>query len=95
MVQLGISTGEVFSGVVDTSGSRKEFSVLADYVNLAAYIMSYPKKNKQTGKIYVDFRTKKETDNYINFLYKDHCDFKGKSISQPIYEPLDPADEAL
>ena len=52
---MGISTGEVFSGVVGTSGSRKEFSVLGDYVNLAARIMYYPKKFKQTGKIYVDF----------------------------------------
>jgi adenylate cyclase 10 len=36
---IGISTGEVFSGIVGTSGSRKEFSVLGDYVNLAARIM--------------------------------------------------------
>ena len=43
----------------------------------------------------MDFQTKKEADNYINFLYKDHCEFKGKSISLPIYEPIDPADEAL
>ena len=43
---VGISTGEVFSGVVGTSGSRKEFSVLGDYVNLAARIMYQPKKYK-------------------------------------------------
>jgi class 3 adenylate cyclase len=51
---VGISTGEVFSGVVGTSGSRKEFSVLGDFVNLAARIMFWPKKKNQTGKIYVD-----------------------------------------
>ena len=51
---VGISTGEVFSGVVGTSGSRKEFSVLGDYVNLAARIMYYPKKYKQVNKINVD-----------------------------------------
>ena len=36
---IGISSGECFSGVVGTSGSRKEFSVLGDIVNLAARIM--------------------------------------------------------
>lgn len=41
---FGISTGDVFSGVVGTSGSRKEFSVLGDIVNLAARIMYWPKK---------------------------------------------------
>lgn len=92
---VGISTGEVFSGVVGTSGSRKEFSVLGDYVNLAARIMYWPKKYKQTGKIYVDYQTKKEADPFINFLYKGHCEFKGKSISLPIFEPIDPMEESL
>lgn len=92
---VGISTGEVFSGVVGTSGSRKEFSVLGDYVNLAARIMYYPKKYKQVGKINVDLQTKKEADNFINFNYKSHCEFKGKSISLPIFEPIDPAEESL
>jgi len=36
---IGISSGSCFSGVVGTSGSRKEFSVLGDVVNLAARIM--------------------------------------------------------
>jgi adenylate cyclase 10 len=40
---VGIATGNVFSGVVGTSGSRKEFSVLGDVVNLSARIMYWPK----------------------------------------------------
>jgi len=40
---IGIATGDVFSGVVGTSGSRKEFSVLGDTVNLSARIMYWPK----------------------------------------------------
>ena len=46
---VGIATGDVFSGVVGTSGSRKEFSVLGDTVNLAARIMFYPMKFAKTG----------------------------------------------
>ena len=91
---VGISTGEVFSGVVGTSGSRKEFSVLGDFVNLAARVMYYPKKFGLKGKIHVDLQTKKEADNFVNFLYKGHCEFKGKSVSLPIFEPLDPQEEA-
>ena len=36
---IRISSGECFSGVIGTTGSRKEFSVLGDVVNLAARIM--------------------------------------------------------
>jgi class 3 adenylate cyclase len=40
---IGVSTGECFAGVVGTSGSRKEFSVLGDIVNLAARIILHMK----------------------------------------------------
>lgn len=36
---VGIVTGTVFAGVVGTSGSRREYSVLGDSVNLAARLM--------------------------------------------------------
>ena len=36
---IGISTGDVFSGVMGTSGNRKEYSVLGDIVNQSARIM--------------------------------------------------------
>jgi hypothetical protein len=39
-------------------------------------------------------QTKKEADSYIKFLYHGHCEFKGKSISLAIYEPIDPEEEA-
>ena len=60
---VGIATGDVFSGVVGTSGSRKEFSVLGDVVNLAARIMFWPLKFKKTGKINCCMRTKNEAMN--------------------------------
>jgi len=90
---VGIATGDVFSGVVGTSGSRKEFSVLGDTVNLSARIMFWPMKFKQQGKINVCMRTKNEALSHISFKYGAHCEFKGKSISIPIFEPIDPLDE--
>lgn len=36
---IGIATGMVFAGVVGTSGSRREYSVLGDSVNLSARLM--------------------------------------------------------
>lgn len=54
--KIGISSGEVFSGVVGTSGSRKEFSVLGDVVNLAARIMGSLKYSSQT--MCVDMNTR-------------------------------------
>ena len=60
---VGIATGDVFSGVVGTSGSRKEFSVLGDTVNLAARIMFWPLKFGLHGNINCDLRTKNESMN--------------------------------
>ncbi|CAI2376171.1 unnamed protein product [Moneuplotes crassus] len=85
---IGISTGVVFSGVVGTSGSRKEFSVLGDVVNVSARIMGWSKKEK--GKIFVGFQTMREASPFLDFQYVEHCRFKGKSVSLPIYEPMDP-----
>jgi class 3 adenylate cyclase len=87
---VGIASGDVFSGVVGTSGSRKEFSVLGDVVNLAARIMFWPKKHNEKGKINCDLRTKNEAMSQITFKYGGHCEFKGKSIAIPIFEPIDP-----
>jgi len=85
---IGISTGTVFSGVVGTSGSRKEFSMLGDVVNVSARIMGWSKKEK--GKIFCGLRTMRESSPFLKFNYVQHCRFKGKSVSLPIYEPLDP-----
>jgi len=90
---VGIATGEVFSGVVGTSGSRKEFSCLGDTVNLAARIMCVPKKKKMLGGIMCEIRTKNEAMNQITFNYVEHAEFKGKSVGYSIYEPVDPYEE--
>ena len=91
---IGIATGVVFAGVVGTSGSRREYSVLGDIVNLSARIMSYPKYVlKEFGRIFVDYNTKVDASNSMSFKYIDHLQFKGKNYMLPIFEPFDPEEE--
>jgi class 3 adenylate cyclase len=54
----GISSGEVFSGIAGTIGSRKEFTCLGDVANLGARIMAWPMYKKIRGKIYCENNTK-------------------------------------
>jgi hypothetical protein len=69
---IGISSGELFSGVVGTSGGRKEFSVLGDIANLAARIMYWPKKFDEKNKIHTCLNTKQLASNFFNFEYAGH-----------------------
>jgi len=86
---IGISSGEMFSGVVGTSGGRKEFSVLGDVANLAARIMYFPIARNLKDKINVDLNTRILSSNQFSFMYGGHYEFKGKSISIPIFEPIE------
>ena len=88
---MGFSSGECFSGVVGTAGSRKEFSVLGDVVNLAARIMGSLKY--QRNALACDINTRMLAQNHFNFNYIKHSEFKGKSISMPIFEPTNPKEE--
>ena len=85
--KIGISSGECFSGVVGTTGSRKEFSVLGDVVNLAARIMGSLKYSEYD--MCTDINTRNLASNFFNFNYVAHKEFKGKSISIPIFQPID------
>jgi class 3 adenylate cyclase len=87
---IGISSGECFSGVIGTSGSRKEYSVLGDVVNLAARIMGSIKGQKLKNEVRCDLNTRMLAANFFDFNYCAHNEFKGKSISIPTYEPIDP-----
>jgi class 3 adenylate cyclase len=94
-VNIGISTGDVFTGVVGSSGSRKEFTVLGDAVNLAARIMMFPKKKNKVGCINACMRTRNESMHQVSFNYQGHQEFKGKSISMPIFEVIEPKSELI
>ena len=76
----------MFSGVVGTSGGRKEFSVLGDVANLSARIMG----GSKWGEINCDMNTRNLASSHFTFLYRDHIDFKGKSISIPTFKPVWP-----
>ena len=87
---IGVSSGECFTGIVGTSGSRKEFSVLGDVVNLAARIMGSIKAKGITNKMKCDLNTRMLAGNAFDFNYQGHVELKGKSISTPIYAPVNP-----
>lgn len=55
---IGVSSGELFSGVVGTSGGRKEFSVLGDVANLAARVMYWPKSKGAKNKVHCCLTTR-------------------------------------
>lgn len=92
---IGIATGVVFSGVVGTSGGRKEYSVLGDTANLAARIMAWNKfkKIQENGFIHVDEATKKAAEGDIAFQFRENFRFKGKSVNLPVFYPVDPEQE--
>ena len=90
---MGFSSGECFSGVVGTAGSRKEFSVLGDVVNLAARIMGTLKGGGKKNALACDLNTRMLAQNHFNFNYIKHSEFKGKSISLAMYEPINPVEE--
>ena len=87
---IGISSGECFSGIVGSQGSRKEYSVLGDSVNLAARIMGSMKVAKVKNEIMCDLNTRMLAADSFCFEYQSHQEFKGKSISIPIFRPIDP-----
>jgi class 3 adenylate cyclase len=87
-LNVGVSSGEAFTGIAGTSGSRKEFTCLGDAVNLAARVMYWPKTKGKKGTIYSDINTRNLASNHYNFIYRGHQEFKGKSVSMALYEPI-------
>ena len=89
---IGVATGVVFAGVVGTSGSRREFSVLGDKVNLSARFMQAACKEKEK-KILVDETTKTLAENKIAFKFVMKQPVKGKTGDIPFFQPIDPEDD--
>ena len=91
---IGITTGLVFAGVVGTSGSRREYSILGDSVNLAARLMQAACGEKQK-KIFVDEITRKEAQCKLAFRFVKKATVKGKTNEISFFEPVMFDDEEL
>ena len=65
--------------------------MLGDVANLAARIMGTIKGAKMKNEIRCDLNTRMLAGNYFDFVYTQHYELKGKSISIPFYKPLNPA----
>lgn len=87
-----MTTGLVFTGVVGTSGNRREYSVLGDIVNLSARLMQAACSENEY-KILVDEETKRDAENKIKFIFFEFRTVKGKSGQIPIYAPVNCLEE--
>ena len=86
-VHIGISTGNVFMGIIGNEGGRKEIVILGDTVERAFLYMQAAMK--VFGKIYVDYQTKIEASLIMDFQYIEHVEFANKYMNQPLFEPLE------
>jgi adenylate cyclase 10 len=93
---VGIATGTVFAGVVGTSGSRREYSVLGDSVNLSARLMSAAcQETSDAFKVIVNEEAARGAEHKISTSYYKMVKLKGKQFETPIFVPLDLSDEEL
>jgi len=77
----------VFAGIVGTSGSRREYSVLGDKVNLSARLMGH--SIHSVGKnILCDRDIMIRAGHKIDFIFSGKKAFKGKKIETEFYEPV-------
>jgi len=89
---IGLTTGLVFTGVVGTSGNRREYSVLGDTVNLSARLMQAACGEKEY-KVFVDEETKRDAEHKIRFKFFECRTVKGKTEQIPIYAPINCLEE--
>jgi adenylate cyclase 10 len=82
---VGITTGIAFCGVVGSRGSRREYTVLGDMVNLSARLMQY--STVHGGGIVVDDATMNASANRVFFERLEPISVKGKAQPVKIFHP--------
>ncbi|CAD8100738.1 unnamed protein product [Paramecium sonneborni] len=80
---IGVATGVVFTGVVGTSGSRREYSILGDAVNLAARLMQLAMTENKS--ILLCQKTAEDCERKIDCELFKMVQLKGKSGLIPVY----------
>ena len=50
--------------------------------------MYWPKSKGIMGQIYTDLNSRNLASNHYSFIYRGHQEFKGKSVSMALYEPI-------
>ncbi|CAD8086258.1 unnamed protein product [Paramecium primaurelia] len=81
---IGVATGIVFTGVVGTSGSRREYSILGDAVNLAARLMQLAIIENKS--ILLCQKTAEDCEHKIDSELFKMVQLKGKTGLIPVYQ---------
>eukprot|EP00602_Paraphysomonas_sp_CaronLab_P010748 CAMPEP_0185039174 /NCGR_PEP_ID=MMETSP1103-20130426/35751_1 /TAXON_ID=36769 /ORGANISM="Paraphysomonas bandaiensis, Strain Caron Lab Isolate" /LENGTH=2231 /DNA_ID=CAMNT_0027577957 /DNA_START=219 /DNA_END=6917 /DNA_ORIENTATION=+ len=84
IASVGITTGDVFCGVVGGK-TRREYTVLGDSVNLSARLMQ--KANADGGGVLCDWETKNSCNGTLNFMTLDEIKVKGKTMPVKVFRP--------
>ena len=90
-IAIGITSGIVYLGLVGGAGSRREYSVLGDKVNLAARLMGLCKKYPETyGEIAVDesIREKVNMNHLVKWKFIGKTKVKGKKQEIKVSSPI-------
>ena len=82
---VGITTGIAFCGVVGSRGTRREYTVLGDIVNLSARLMQYATVNG--GGVVVDEATMVAARDRLFFERLEPITVKGKKNVCKIFQP--------
>ena len=93
--QIGVTSGVCFSGICGTSGSRREYSVLGEVVNLAAVLMEMAKEvneEKYKWKIVIDETTRTVIQKRIRCVFWRRERTKGYNNQMNFYIPIEGID---
>ncbi|EQC40568.1 hypothetical protein SDRG_02456 [Saprolegnia diclina VS20] len=84
---VGITSGTAFCGLAGHHGSRREYTVLGDIVNLAARLMQKVKLEHGDSSVITDDKTRACAEDVLHFEKAPEIFVKGKHDRIPIHRP--------